>query len=343
MAMSLTNIVFCALLLGLPPLAVAQPSLKGIDLFGTTQITLDQVQKQYGDQIQQFVQAQVNEDTLRAKKLKQEIESGIHRMGDFAYVKLSLIRSYDPGHPAYLTVDVVDAKDRESRMRFLPAPKGSFQDPEGLLALWEEYMKTGSELVEKDELDFEKMECPAFHCVFGFDHPKLKKFGPIFTSRVPENKARLIQILQEDKNADHRANAAFLLAHNQDGQELVSVLVPSIFDPEEPVRNNAMRVLGFISIDHKELRIPVEPVLEALRFPATTDRNKASFILCGMSDRAECQKAIIQQGGPVLLQMLKLSQPNNHDHAYIILRTISGKEFGDRDYEAWEKWLKEYQ
>ena len=343
MAMRWTSIACCALLLGLTPLAVAQPSLKGIDLFGTTQITLEQVQKQYGGQIQQFARARISNDTLRTERLKREIESNIHQMGDFAYVKLSLIRSYDPGRPAYLTIDVVDAKDRESRMRFLPAPKGSFPDPEGLLALWDEYMKTGSGLVEKDELDFEKMECPAFHCLFGFDHPKLKKFGPIFASRVPENKARLIQILQEDRNAERRACAAFLLAHIQDGQELVHVLLPSIFDPDESVRNNAMRVLGFISIDHKELRIPIEPVLEALRFPATTDRNKASFILCGMSDRAEYQKAIIQQGGPVLLQMLNLSQPNNHDHAYIILRTISGKEFGDRDYEAWEKWLREYQ
>jgi hypothetical protein len=341
--MGLTSIVCCALLLGLTALAAAQPSLKDIDLFGTTQITLDQIQKQYGDQIRQFARARLSNDTLRAERLKQEIESNIHQMGDFAYVKLSLIRDYDPGRPAYLTIDVVDAKDRESRMRFLPAPKGSFPDPEGLLALWDEYMKTGWELAEKDELDFEKMECPAFHCLFGFDHPKLKKFAPIFTSRVPENKARLIQILREDGNADHRAGAAFLLAHIQDGQELIRIISPSIFDPAELVRNNAMRVLAYISDAHKEIEIPLAPVLKAMNFPATTDRNKASAILCGLADRAEYQKTIAQGCGATLLQMLKLSQPNNHDHAYIVLRKISGKEFGDRDYETWEKWLREYQ
>lgn len=336
-------LVSCALLLGSSTLVMAQPSLKGIDLFGTTQITLDQVQKQYGDQIQQFVHAWSVDDTLRTGRLRREVESSIHQMGDFAYVKLSLIGYYDPGRPAYLTIDVVDARDRESRMRFLPAPKGSFPDPEGLLALWDEYMKTGWELAEKDELDFEKMECPAFHCLFGFDHPKLKRFGSIFASRVSENKARLIQILREDRNADHRAGAAFLLAHIQDGQELVHALLPSIFDPDESVRNNAMRALAYISDSHKEIEIPLTPVLKAMNFPATTDRNKASAILCGLADRAEHQKTIAQCCGATLLQMLKLSQPNNHDHAYIILRKISGKEFGDRDYEAWEKWLKEYQ
>ena len=171
---------------------------------------------------------------------------------------------------------------------------------------------------------------------------ELKKFGTIFTSRVPPNKAKLIRILREDGNTDNRANAAFLLAHIRDGQELIRTLSPSIFDSEEPVRNNVMRVLMDISFFHKEVRIPVEPVLAALSFPATTDRNKAAAILCGMSDRTEYQKAIIKQGGPVLLRMLKLSQPNNHDWTYLILQNVSGKEFGDRDYEAWEKWLREY-
>ena len=39
--------------------------------------------------------------------------------------------------------------------------------------------------------------------------------------------------------------------------------------------------------------------------------------------------------------LLRLLQPNNHDHAYFILKTISGKEFGDRDYDAWAQWLKQ--
>jgi hypothetical protein len=39
--------------------------------------------------------------------------------------------------------------------------------------------------------------------------------------------------------------------------------------------------------------------------------------------------------------MLRLSQPNNHDFAYKILRTVSGKDYKARDYAAWEKWLEE--
>jgi hypothetical protein len=38
------------------------------------------------------------------------------------------------------------------------------------------------------------------------------------------------------------------------------------------------------------------------------------------------------------LRLLKLEQPNNHDPAYRILRTVSGENFGERDYAAWERW-----
>ena len=78
-------------------------------------------------------------------------------------------------------------------------------------------------------------------------------------------------------------------------------------------------------------------------FPATTDRHKAAAILSGMADQTEYHNAITKQAGPVLLQMLKLSQPNNHDFAYDILKKVSKKDYGERNYDSWEKWLKEYQ
>jgi len=37
--------------------------------------------------------------------------------------------------------------------------------------------------------------------------------------------------------------------------------------------------------------------------------------------------------------MLRLRQPNNHDFAHSILKQISGRSFGDREYAAWEAWL----
>jgi hypothetical protein len=86
--------------------------------------------------------------------------------------------------------------------------------------------------------------------------------------------------------------------------------------------------------------VPLDPILDALVFPATTDRNKASAVLAGLTRREEHREAIAGRAGPVLLEMLRLQQPNNHDFAYMILTTISGKDYGERDYARWEAWVE---
>jgi hypothetical protein len=84
--------------------------------------------------------------------------------------------------------------------------------------------------------------------------------------------------------------------------------------------------------------VPIEPALEALDFPETTDRNKALAMIDGLADHPEHRAAILAHG-PVLIALLRLEQPNNHDYAFSILKKISGQTFGERDYVAWEKWL----
>jgi hypothetical protein len=41
--------------------------------------------------------------------------------------------------------------------------------------------------------------------------------------------------------------------------------------------------------------------------------------------------------------MLKLKQPNNHNISYQLLKKISGKDFGEDNSIAWEKWIMEKQ
>jgi hypothetical protein len=87
--------------------------------------------------------------------------------------------------------------------------------------------------------------------------------------------------------------------------------------------------------------MPLAPILAALQFPSTTDRNKAGYVLVSLADRPENRAPILRTVGSVLLDMLALQQPNNHDPAYQILRKLSGKDFGERDYSAWRAWLNE--
>jgi hypothetical protein len=52
-------------------------------------------------------------------------------------------------------------------------------------------------------------------------------------------------------------------------------------------------------------------------------------------------RQVIKQAGPTLIKLLELEQPNNHDFVYSILKQVSGKDLGERDIAAWQRWLAE--
>ena len=316
----------------------AEPVVAAIDLYGTSQIAVADIEDRVGAAIREMVRLRATDQDL-SKSLKDEIVRTVESMGDFAWVGLGVVTYFQP-EAVYVTVDVVDASEGETRMPFHDAPTGDvMEDPADLVAAMTAYLDTGFEMMRSGEIKPARVECPAYHCVFGFEHPRLEPFGDRFANEVPEHHDDLVTLLESSSDPEQRAQSAFLLAHLPDGDEVVDLMIPAILDPDATVRNNAMRVLSEIAWRHPEVEIPVDPILTALTFPATTDRNKASAILAGLAEREKYRDAIVGRAGPVLLEMLRLRQPNNHDFAYKILKSVSGKEFGERDYASWQAWL----
>lgn len=315
----------------------AHAVVNGIDTFGSKRISATEVSQQYGTKIEKWVLTAKNAQPEYVQ-LKKEIETSIQDKFGFAYVDLSLITYFQPSPGDYVTVDVVEAEDVAERMAFLPEPKDHFEDPDGLIALWDQYFQTGIELQQQGRFEFPK-NCPTWHCVYGFENQKLVPFLEKFNQLIPRNEKKLVRSLKQDARAQFRGNAAFLLAHIKNGQSIVKYALGSVRDPSGMVRNNVVRVLFEIAWKHPEIEIPLEPILQVLKFPATTDRNKAGYTLVYLSQKEKNKKDIIRSAGAILLEMLKLQQPNNHDPAYEILKNVSGERFGERDYVGWENWL----
>lgn len=320
------------------------PPIKAVDVYGTNRFDGAAVKSLFGQKLTTWYES---EDDAVIKRLEKEISDGLmaeHK--DIGWVKLSLVVYYNMGDvaQAFITVDVVERKDMKARLTFGPEPKGDFEDPEGLLAAWKEYEATFFKMMREKEIGPERVECPAFHCMGGYKHEKLKPFGEKFGRDVPPNEAKLTRILKEDKDPKDRAAAAYLLAHIKDGKKLVGLMLPMLNDPDNLVRNNASRVLSNVAMFHKEIAFPLTPILKRLDGPTMSDRNKAAAITSGLLDRPDAtalHAQVIKEAGPTLIKLLKLEQPNNHDFAYKILKTVSGKDFGERDYAAWETWLAE--
>ncbi|WP_437533583.1 HEAT repeat domain-containing protein [Sorangium sp. So ce726] len=324
------------------PPAAPLPVLKGVDVYGTDRFDGAWVKTRFGDVLQRFFGT---EDAAERKVLANEMVDVIlaeHKA--IGWVELSPILYYDRGEvlKAYVTVDVVERRELKKRLTFGPQPKGDFEDPAGLLAAWKDYQETYFRMMHENEIGPERAACPAFHCLGGYEHEKLRPYGERFVNDVPPNEDKLVRILEADKDPEDRGAAAFLLAHIKDGEKLVSLMLPMLNDPDALVRNNAMRVVADVAMFHHDVPVPLTPFLKALDGPTTTDRNKAAAVTWGLIDRPEGTKLhaqVIKEAGPTLLKLLKLEQPNNHDVAYRILKKVSGKDFPERDYAAWEKWL----
>ncbi len=317
-----------------------------IDLYRSKQITVQDITTQLGPELQQFAKAMPNPAQLGEQQDGHEmvewlmkITQGINKMGRFSYVSVSPI--FYPGDKhIYMTIDVVDKEDKARMLSYLPKPTGSYHDPDQLIKNWMEYEKLGFSIGFKEGIAYKT--CPAYHCIFGFDQPELQKYKGIFNTLVPRDQNQLTTILRKDKDENKRAAAAFLLAHMKDGHALIRILTPAMRDSSSAVRNNVMRVLAATLEKVKESGIPIEEVLREADAPNLTDRNKALYMMTALVDQPQYSDYIAEHSGDLLMAELKMTQPNVHSLAYDILTKISGLKLGERNYTAWEKWLKEH-
>ena len=324
-----------------------KPSLDGVDLYGSRRVTLEMIRNSHGELLQMCLDESIREgDGLECDR--QAFSQEIARYYGLAFAHLSIIKYFNlhniPGRQVYATIDLVEKSDAPKRMKFLPRPAGQYPDPGELLKSWDDYQKAGFELLQTGEISGMREECPAYHCIFGHTHPRLAPFKKVFVEGVSKHKSELIRIFLDDRSDQARANAAFLLAYIPNGNELIETLATRITDESEAVRNNVIRVFSDIAAFHQQLVLPIKAVVPLLDYPETTDRNKASMVVFGLASNKDqlpkYRPLIMKEAVPNLLRLLRLEQPNNHDPAYMILRVLSGLDYGERDYAAWDEWYR---
>lgn len=206
-----------------------------------------------------------------------------------------------------------------------------------LINKWGKYEEESLQRFSKNSI---QPKCPVYHCVFsGFQTEADFKLLEYFNKSVKTNKEQLIEILRSDADDIKRARVAYLLGHLQSPDEIISIMLDRVDDRSSFVRNNTMRVLSETMRYSKKTNINLEKVIKALSSPSTTDRNKAGGIIYMTAIDKNNHEYIIKNAGSALIKMLKLKQPNNHDIAYLILKTISGENYKDTDVVAWTQWL----
>ncbi|RKH93915.1 HEAT repeat domain-containing protein, partial [Corallococcus praedator] len=248
--------------------------------------------------------------------------------------------TYPPTHTFRVTVDLVEPGD-EWRMRFAPAPTGTVEDPEGLIAAWGAYQQTYWKLRREHAVRETSVGgCLALTCYGGFNHSELAPLEAKFLTGVPRNTDALVRVLREDRDDGKRMTAAILLSYVRSREELVRHLLPSVNDPYEGVRNEVLRLLGAVQEGQQKVLIPLEPVLEALWFPLSSDRNKAAWALVRLveTEGAARREAILNQAGEALVEMAGMQQAIDREPARKVLTVLAGRDLGE-DVGPWREWV----
>ncbi len=309
--------------------------LGGVDVYGTEAFDAAGVRAEFGKELDALREALDSGDVERSTAVEASIVSALHKRGDFALIDIGVITYAKQVRTQYVSIDVVESADRARRMPFNPAPQGKIADPDGLQQLWSDYLQVVRKFIGASKAQ----RCEVLHCIVPFNtDAELLPFLERINAKVRGNEQLLYDMAEKASSHGVRGNAIYLLAHSDDVDRLLPMLGRAIYDPSPYVRNNAMRVMAYIAEVYPERPYPIADLARAMEFPAATDRNKAGYVLSKLiASRHKQQIADL-----VLLsalRQLRLQQPINHDPAFDLLKGLSGKDFAERDYEAWERWV----
>jgi len=325
------------------------------DIYGLSEQNTQEMMKKYGKELSVLdalfkketqtidvdeTKSSQSQDQLQKKK--QALTNKIMKDNGFLSVDLQVI-FYPDENQLYSTLEIID-KQHPERMRFLnTASKNSADEKRvhrpDLIESTIAYEKLAFQLL-MDKSISTHAPCPVYHCIVGFEHPKLKPYLKQFNQGSVQEKDLIEKTLNEDVDSKRRAAAVFLVGHFHDPHEIIKILSPHISDKDNEVRNNVMRVIGSTLQKTSVSHLDVTPFLDALDSPYISDRNKALYVLSSVAKSKDVQQQILAKGSDRLLALIRLKQPNNHDLAYFILKEMSGQDFGPTNVEAWRHWLK---
>jgi hypothetical protein len=317
--------------------------LKGFDVYRSQTLTPEKVRASVGRDFDQFLRAKADprkSSAANAERLEAALEAGVKKLAPLAFVRLSYSQYVSSAErSAYVVFDVVDSTDAARRLAFKAAPKGSFADPAGLLAAWRAYGELGRGLLRDGKLSTDHQDCPAHYCLWGSATPELADYERRFVSGAAANSAALLQLVSGDADPAKRAAALLVLSYTTDSKSYLAVVTAALEDPAEEVRSAALLILSDVALYRKSLVLDITKIVPTLDDPETSVRAKALAVLVGLAENSAYRTYIIVKGGPLLVGLLKLHEPSNHDLAFTILSLLSKETYGRRDYKSWDAWV----
>lgn len=321
-----------------------RPAARYIEFFGSAKVSEGDVRNRFSKEIEKLLFAQARSATRsssEAQKLEKTLEDGVKEMGDFAWVRLHLVKLdwNEKQMPMLFQFEVIEKKDMATRLPFRSPPQSDVPDSGRLIEKWGQYEALGRKFEDSSETVIERPKCRAFYCVWGGLTPELGKLEAEFVANVPAYRDNLVLIMQQHPDPVWRKRAIFLLSYLKDGSEVSNHAAYGLMDPDSDVRDAAISVLNDLTVYHQDVPIAIHEIHRLLDVPYPSDRTKALALMLNLSDNPNYRDFLLKTASKQILKLLRVRYPNNHDMAYTVLSLLSGESFGARDYDAWDRWI----
>jgi len=205
---------------------------------------------------------------------------------------------------------------------YKPAPEGSSRLPEHAVRLYEEAMDLNVDAVQKSAVE-DRSKGYALS-----SYPPLRAKQLAFREFAVEHMKLLRSVALQSATAKQRAIAVHILGYGRPSMSQINALVSGARDPDEEVRNNAIRALGVLAQSGAAIakNIPVDLFIGMLNSRTWTDRNKSAFLMAVLSARRDPQllRELRVRALPSLIEMARWRNPGHAGDARMILGRVAG-------------------
>jgi hypothetical protein len=154
-----------------------------------------------------------------------------------------------------------------------------------------------------------------------------------FPALVKTHMIPLKRVLRESVDETERAIAAYVLAYAPDKKDIVDDLQYAMRDPDDGVRNNAMRSLAAVTVlanlsKDPELKISPTWFVEQMNSILWTDRNKAAFALVPLTENRDAATLALLKDRALdaMVDMARWKSLGHSLQGFILLARTAGWE-----------------
>jgi len=208
-----------------------------------------------------------------------ESQARLEALPGVTHARLNLV-CCDAGR---LIVYVGIESDAAPALRFHAAPTGTARLPAEIVDAGRAFGRALASAVQRGDAGEDRTQGHSL-----MNDPEARAVQQRFVDFARRDRRRLLEVLRKSGDARHRALAAQVVAYADDKASLVPDLVHAMADPDEGVRNDAMRALLVFSqmqadATHRKPDVPADPFIALLRSPVWSDRNKSSGALATLT------------------------------------------------------------